>query len=690
MNKRLLWMGAGLSLLAGNALAADCPPATVADAMGVAAGKYPRQYELAEFEQLAGCTLTFPENPAIAEMNGGIAGYPDLPPLAERLPEEPLVMAPQEQIGRYGGVLDALSNATEAGTSDFLSVRHVNLVRTADDLQTIVPNVVKDWQWNDDFTELTFFLRKGHKWSDGAPFTAEDVKFWYDDLALDPNVIAKPKDYVLAPGERMQVEAVDPQTVKFVLPAPKPGLLAHFATSYAQGFQPKHFLGRFHPKHNPDADTLAQSLGFENGYAVIAACFGNSDWTDTPTPMLAHPEKVDGMPKATVPTLESHIYVKATTEGRRLVANPYFHVVDTAGNQLPYISEQDELYINENEVRILELVNAEVDYKSQSVHLPSAPMLLDGQEKGNYTIDLKSTISMPTLSFNLTSEDPEKGTVFGDLRFHQAMSVAMNRDEINEVAFFGLGQSKAYAGFSPEPDFITGEWKQHYTQHDPDLANRLLDDVGLTDTDGDGFRELPNGDKLVLDIRFAIQGISGKVVELVAQHWSNVGVRTTYKEVTPDEYRSAQSLEPARCRRMAEGPAARDDSRPQRELRRPLRRLLRPPHGDALGRVPRYRRGERRAAAGLGVADEGRHQCVPVRPGRHAGVGRERAAAGREPDRQPGDDRHGALAEPDLPPQRAEELRRLQDPLVRVLPDVSVPGVPVVPGRRELSAGSVA
>ena len=541
MNKRFLCMGAGLSLLAGNALAADCPSATVADAMGVAAGKYPQQYELAEFEQLAGCTLTFQENPVIAELNGRIAGNPDLPPLAERLPEEPLVMAPYEQIGRYGGVLDVLSNATEAGTSDFLSVRHVNLVRTADDLQTIVPNVAKDWQWNDDFTELTLFLRKGHQWSDGAPFTAEDVKFWYDDLALDPNVIAKPKDYVLVAGERMQVEAVDPQTVRFVLPSPKPGLLSHFATSYAQGFQPKHFLGRFHPKHNPDADTLAQSLGFENGYAVIAAYYGSSDWTDTPTPMLAHPEKVGGMPKATMPTLESHIYVKDTTEGRRLVANPYFHVVDTAGNQLPYIGEQDELYINENEVRILKLVNAEVDYKSQSVQLPSAPMLLDGQEKGNYTIDLKPTISMPTFSFNLTSEDPEKGKVFGDLRFRQAMSVTMNRDEINEVAFFGLGQPKAYTGFSPEPGFITDEWKQHYTQHDPDLANKLLDEVGLADSDGDGFRELPNGDKLVLDIRFATQGISGKVVELVAQHWSDVGVQTTFKEVTPDEYRSAQS-----------------------------------------------------------------------------------------------------------------------------------------------------
>ena len=541
MNKRFLCIGAGLTLLAGNALAADCPPITVADAMGVGAGKYPQQYELAEFEQLAGCKLTFQEDPAIAEMNGRIAGNPDLPPLAERLPEEPLVMPPYEQIGRYGGVLDVLSNATEAGTSDFLSVRHVNLVRMSDDLTTIVPNVAKDWEWNDDFTELTFFLRKGHKWSDGAPFTADDVVFWYDDLALDPNVSAKPRDYVLVAGERMQVEALDPQTVRFTLPAPKPGLLAHFATSYAQGFQPKHFLGQFHPKHNPDADTYAQSLGFENGYAAIAAYFGNSDWTDTPTPMLSHPDKVDGLPKATVPTLESHVYTRDTTEGRHLVANPYFHVVDTAGNQLPYISEQDELYINENEVRILKLVNAEVDYKSQSVQLPSAPMLLDGQEKGNYTIDLRPTISMPVFSLNLTSEDMEKRKVFGDLRFRQAMSVAINRDEINEVAFFGLGEPKQYTGFSPEPDFITDEWKQHYAQFDPDLAKQLLDEIGLADADGDGFRDLPNGDKLVLDIRFATQGMPGKVVELVAQHWTDAGVQTTFKEVTPDEYRSAQS-----------------------------------------------------------------------------------------------------------------------------------------------------
>ena len=226
--KRLLLSSLALFALAIPAQAQECPAVTVADPMGISAGDFPQQYELSEFEAAANCTLTFQENPAIGDLNAQIRGNPALPPLAERLPEEPLVVAPYDMIGRYGGVFDVLSNATEAGTSDFLSVRHVNLVRYSDDLQTIVPNVAKGWEWNADFTQLTFFLRKGHKWSDGAPFTAEDVKYWYDNLALNPDVMTKAKDYVLVAGERMEVVVIDPQTVQFNLPAPKPGLLAHF------------------------------------------------------------------------------------------------------------------------------------------------------------------------------------------------------------------------------------------------------------------------------------------------------------------------------------------------------------------------------------------------------------------------------------------------------------------------------
>jgi peptide/nickel transport system substrate-binding protein len=541
MKTRSYLAAAGLLAFAGSVAAADCPPVTVADMKGVASGKYPQQYELAEFQSLAKCTLSFSENPDIGKMNGRIIGNPAMPKLADRLPAEPLVVAPYDAIGTYGGVLDALSNATEAGTSDLLSIRHVNFVRYADDLTTIVPNVARDWSWNSTFTELTFNLRKGHRWSDGAPFTSHDVKFWYDDLNMDTNVIKKPKGFLLVGGKRMQVEIIDDLTVKFILPAPKPGLLSHFATSYAQGFQPKHFLGKFHPKHNADADKMAKAAGFKDGYEVIAFYYGSSDWTDTPSPLLRDPGKIPSLPAAVVPTLESHITVADTTEGRHYVANPYFHMVDTAGNQLPYIPEQDEVYINDNEVRILKLVNSEVDYKSQSVQLPSAPLLLENQEKGKFTIHLKPTIAMPTFSFNVTSANLEKRKVFGDLRFRQAMSVAMNREEINEVAFFGLGTTGQWVAFSPAPSFISEEWRQHYAQHDPKLAAKLLDEVGLTDKDGDGKRDLPNGDRFTLNMQFATQGIAGGVVELVAQHWANVGVDTTFKEVTPDEYRAAQS-----------------------------------------------------------------------------------------------------------------------------------------------------
>jgi len=514
----------------------------VADMKSVKAGKYPQQFELSEFERNAGCKMTFQGNPDIAKLNSKIRGNPSsVPSVGQRLPEEPLVYAPYDAIGKYGGTLDVLSNATEAGTSDFLSVRHVNLVRYSDDLQTIVPNIAKDWKWNDDFTQLTFYLRKGHKWSDGQPFTAEDVKFWYDHLALSPLIMEKPKDYVLVGGKRMEVMVIDETTVRFYLPAPKPGLLAHFAFSFAQGFQPKHFLAPYHPALSPDADKLAQKAGFENGLAVIKAYFGNSDWTDTPSPLLNSPDKVGKLPADVIPTLESHIYITDTTEGRHLVANPYFHIVDTQGNQLPYISEQDEVYKNDNELRILTLVNGEADYKSQSLQLSSAPMLLEGQEKGDYTIYLKPEITLSNISFNVTHPDQDKRKVFADLRFRKAMSVAINRQEINEVALFGQGTPKQYTGFSPLPDFVDKKWESYMIQYDPGMANSLLDQLGMKDRDGDGSRELPSGKKLVINMQFSTQGIDPQIVEMVGQNWAEVGIKTTVKEVTPDEYRSAQS-----------------------------------------------------------------------------------------------------------------------------------------------------
>ncbi|NJN82107.1 MAG: ABC transporter substrate-binding protein [Caldilineaceae bacterium] len=496
-----------------------CPAVTVADPMGVSLGDNLRQYELSEFQELAGCELSFSENPSIADLNALITGNPELPAVANRLPAEPLVVAPFDQIGVYGGVLNGLSNATEAGTSDLLSVRHVNMVRYGHDFQTIVPNIAKGWEWNDDFTELTFFLREGHKWSDGAPFTANDVVFWANDLILNPEV------YPEAPGwvTFTSVEAPDDTTVKFTFAAPAPGILSFLATTYIQPFQPQHF---FEMKMEESGMSLAE---------VAEIYYGGSDWKDVPSPLLS------GTAEDVLPTLESHILVVESTEGRRLVANPYFHMVDTAGNQLPYINEIDELYIPDKEVRNLKITNGEVDYKVQSIFIDDFPLYKENEGNGAYAVSLGNAVGETVFyGFNLNHLDEGLREIFGDLRFRQAMSLALDRAEIVEIIY--LGQATPIQATPADPntvDFVTEAHKSAFIDHDPDAANALLDEMGLLDVDGDGFRERPDGSSLTVQLQYANQGGPVKLHELTKSYWEAVGIRAQLKEVTSDEYRDA-------------------------------------------------------------------------------------------------------------------------------------------------------
>ena len=497
---------------------AGCPSVTVADMGGVAAGMYPQQYDLAEYQDAAGCELTFSENPDIAALNGRIGNNPDLPAVADRLPSEPLVVVPYNEIGVYGGILDGLSNATESGTSDLLSVRHVNFARYADDLQTIVPNIAKGWEWNEDYTELTIFLRKDHKWSDGEPFTAADVEFWYNDIILNPEVYETTPALWLIAGEPMEVTAVDDTTVSFKLPVPAPGLLTNFAISYAQPFQPKHFL---------------QPIMENDGVEAFNNYYGNSDWKDVPSPLI------DGSDDKVMPTLESYILVEETTEGRKLVANPYFHMVDTQGNQLPYINEINEIYIPDDEVRNLKITNGEVDYKAQAVFIENFPLYKENEEGGNYLVDLGPGLGDTAYyAFNVNHKDPAMTEIFDDLRFRQAMSLAMDRNEINEIIYLGQGTPMQSTPADPNTvSFVTEDHLTAFTEFDPDQANALLDEMGLVDVDGDGFRERLDGEPFVVLIEFSTQGAPGRLHELVESYWEAVGVQVELKEVTSDKYR---------------------------------------------------------------------------------------------------------------------------------------------------------
>ncbi len=539
MKKLLL---ASASMMMATSVMAACPAVTGADA----GGKYPHLFERAEYETAKNCKLEFAVNPMAKALNAKIGGNPALLSQADRIPAEPLVVVPYKSVGKYGGVLDGISKATESGTSDLLSIRHVNLTRFSDDLQTVVPNVAKSWTWNDDYTELTISLREGHKWSDGKAFGAADVAFWYNDMLMDTNIIKKPKDRFLSGGKPMKVEAIDATTVRFTLNEPKPGLTEMFAQDYAQPFQPMHLLKTFHPKYNPEADKIAKDLGFDNGYALINFYYGQSDWKDVPTPILKDKAASERLVKAgytaIAPTLESFIVVDETLERRSLVANPYFFQVDTAGNQLPYINEISEVYIGDEDIQVAKMIAGEIDYKSQAVNLPSVPVLLENKGTGKYNIALRPQISQTAYAFNMTDKDLEKRAVFNDVNFRRAMSVAIDRNKINEIAFFNLGKPTQYTAIDPDTaPFITDELKTSWIDYNPKQAGELLDKAGVVDKDGDGLRDLPSGKKFELNFQYSTQSTPTEMVEIIAADWTKAGVKTTIKEITSDEYRNSQS-----------------------------------------------------------------------------------------------------------------------------------------------------
>jgi len=505
----------------GNAEGEECPAVTIDDRKGIVAGKYERLYELEEYELAATCEMEFKENPDIAELNNRITNNQDLPTVEERLPVEPLVVVPYQSIGKYGGQFNVFSRSTEAGTNDSLSPRHVNLVRYSDDILTIEPDVAKSWDWNDDFTELTFHLRKGHKWSDGQPFTSADVEFWMNELILNPEVYPNVPGWAVFGDYTMKVEIIDETTFKFVLPFPTPGILSFIATTHIQPWQPKHFFD----KKIEEGMTLSK---------VAELYYGNSDWKDVPSPLLS------GEADDVLPTLESHILVEETSEGRHLVANPYFFMVDTVGNQLPYINEHDESYAPDLELRNLKITNGEVDFVSTSTYITDYPLYKENEDKGNYTTELTFAIGETVYyAFNLNHPDEELRRIFNDLRFRQAMSLAINRDEIVELVYLGQAEPMQSTPVDPNTvDFITEEQKTAFIEYNPGRANALLDEMGLVDVDGDGFRDRLDGEKFTLDLQFSTQGGPPATHELVKDYWEDIGISTRIKEVTSDEYRA--------------------------------------------------------------------------------------------------------------------------------------------------------
>lgn len=512
-----------------------CPGSTLADPQGVSEGKWPQQYTLSEYEELAECEMGFNSREDFDERLWNLDqffGEPDitgtLPPVEERLPVEPLVVAPYEAIGNYGGVAHYMSYGPESGDSGFLSVKHVNLVRFLDDGETIVPWVAKDYEISDDYKTITLWLREGHKWSDGAPFTADDILFWWEDIMLNEELFPDvPSQWVFG-GEPMDVEKVSDTEFKIHLAAPvADSLLNWMGRTWIQMWAPAHAFKQFHPDYNPEIRDQINEDGYEAWPDFFfEKCY--STWRGL----------VDTLG---LPELESHILVEETTDYQVFAPNPYFFMVDTAGNQLPYI---DELQLTWGEYATFEqkIINGSVTYKGQNLQISSAPLFKQYQEDGGYRVELSPGVTMGSqITFNCTHEDPVLRELYQNVKFKEAMSLAINREEMAETVYFGLAEPQQYLPVNPDASFAKDEWYDYLIDYDPERANELLDEIGLDQRSSDGWRLRPDGEVLVVNNVYAEQGANTALMELLVEYWEAVGLKTKMKTVSSEAYRTLVS-----------------------------------------------------------------------------------------------------------------------------------------------------
>jgi peptide/nickel transport system substrate-binding protein len=230
--------------------------------------------------------------------------------------------------------------------------------------------------------------------------------------------------------------------------------------------------------------------------------------------------------------------VEETPEHQVFYANPYYYKVDTAGQQLPYIDEVEEQYAAETELFELKILNSEIHYKAQALLLASLPLFQQNQDKGNYDIQMAQPAGTgDTYVFNATHKDPVLAELFSDPRWNRAMSLALNRDEINQAICFGLCEPTQGTPVHRSVSFAKPEWFTKDIEYDPDTANAILDEIGL-EKGADGFRLRPDGQPLVINLLYALQFGNPAQHELVKEYWEAVGVKVELKEMSTEAYRA--------------------------------------------------------------------------------------------------------------------------------------------------------
>lgn len=453
---------------------------------------------------------TYNEAPMLAEKVA--AGT--LPPVTERLPLEPVVVEPTNAIGTYGGRLMGASMAPEV-TSDLQIGQNTGLFRFSNDLKELYPEVATGYEFSPDFMSCTITIRKGLKWSDGHPMTVDDIIFFVEDWQYNADLFPNTPGSWLVGGKKLTLEKIDDVTIKFNFPQPNPAFqLIHYSGPPAEPWRASHYLKPFHLKYNPNVEAEAVAAGYKSWQARFAYVAGTINYQY-------------GAMNPDLPVLGPWVQVSNNSERQQYERNPYYLKVDSAGNQLPYVDYMTVDYAGSPEVMNLKAVSGELSVAGLDIQLINYPIIRESAETGGYAIKLvySERGADVAIAFNQAHPDPVLAPIFADVRFRQAMSLGINREEINELVFLGQGTIRQ-ATINESASFFKQEWADSFAQFDLDKANALLDELGLDKRGGDGTRLRPDGKLMTFQLEYLPQeGPKKETCELVVKHWLALGIR---------------------------------------------------------------------------------------------------------------------------------------------------------------------
>lgn len=505
---------------------AAAPPAAEAPAAETPAAEAPAA-EAPAAEAPAALGESALEAPALAEMVA--AG--ELPALADRLPANPKVIGPGVLLseantpdwapGRYGGTLNSSHSVADWAPDIFVMLNEPLLQAPDLSVQNIQGNVLESFEVSDDNTEFIFHMRQGMKWSDGEPVTTEDVRFTYENIYGNEKLYASgvPNRFrtgYASSGEPMTLEIVDDFTFKMKAAAPYGGFLRNITiegwNGYTELVNPAHILKQFHPDFTPmdDLKPLLEAENLTEEWWQLFDMRWCQNWDATADRCIGYP------------TLNPWVSVASETPGVKVFErNPYYWKVDTEGKQLPYIDKIVSLQVEDVEMVNQRVLTGDIDFLRESTGLVKVPLYKENEASGGYrTVLLDMHVDSSILYLNQTFENETWRQLAQDLRFRQALSLAVNRQEIIDSIYYG---------FASLPLVSVGE---EFSQYDVERANALLDELGMTERDGEGYRLAPDGSNFTILLEHAAHAPDLEpVAELLTEQLREVGIRIQIKRI---------------------------------------------------------------------------------------------------------------------------------------------------------------